>query len=71
MFRGDPAERQFIAFWLKDGRLVAGMNVNIWGVSNDIARLIAARQPIDAAALADPAVDLAELGPRSASSQRA
>src|SRR5205823_13304080 len=30
VFRGDPQGREFIAFWLADGRVVAGMNVNVW-----------------------------------------
>ena len=59
VFRGDPASREFIAFWLKDGRLVAGMNVNIWDVSETIAAIVAAKQPVDRAALIDPAADLA------------
>ena len=61
IFRGNPADRKFIAFWLKGGRLVAGMNVNIWNVADTIAALVSARHPVDAAALADPAVDLAVL----------
>ncbi|HUY05957.1 MAG TPA: FAD-dependent oxidoreductase [Acidimicrobiales bacterium] len=61
VFRGDPASRKFIAFWLKDGRLVAGMNVNIWEVSETIANIVASRAPVDRVALADPAVDLATL----------
>ena len=32
--RGDLDARQFIAFWLKDGRVKAGMNVNIWDVTD-------------------------------------
>lgn len=27
VFRGDPASREFIAFWLKDGPVLIGMNV--------------------------------------------
>ena len=61
VFRGDPAGREFIAFWLKDGLLAAGMNVNVWDVSETIASIVAARQPVDRAALIDPAVDLASL----------
>ncbi len=29
VFRGDPASRSFIAFWLQAGRVVAGMNANV------------------------------------------
>ena len=39
VFRGDPATREFIAFWLRDGRVVAGMNVNVWDVTDDIQAL--------------------------------
>jgi hypothetical protein len=59
----DQHDRKFIVFWLKDGLLVAGMNVNTWNVADTIAALVAARRPIDAPALADPAVDLAGLVP--------
>ena len=33
VFRGDVEAREFIAFWVKDGRVAAGMNVNIWDAS--------------------------------------
>ena len=33
VFRGDVAAREFVAFWLEDGRVVAGMNVNVWDVN--------------------------------------
>jgi 3-phenylpropionate/trans-cinnamate dioxygenase ferredoxin reductase subunit len=61
VFRGDPSRREFIAFWTKDGRVQAGMNVNIWDVADDIARLVASRRPVDAGRLADPDVPLADL----------
>jgi 3-phenylpropionate/trans-cinnamate dioxygenase ferredoxin reductase subunit len=56
--RGDLKTREFIAFWLREGRLVAGMNVNVWDVTEDIERLIRAGTPLDAARLADPEVPL-------------
>ncbi|MGH3521528.1 MAG: NAD(P)/FAD-dependent oxidoreductase [Mycobacterium sp.] len=31
VFRGNPAKHEFIAFWLEAGRVVAGVNVNVWG----------------------------------------
>lgn len=61
LFRGDPATREFIAFWLKDGRVLAGMNVNVWDVSDPIQALIRSRNPVDPARLADPGVPLADL----------
>jgi 3-phenylpropionate/trans-cinnamate dioxygenase ferredoxin reductase subunit len=58
VFRGDPAGREFIAFWIDGGRVVAGMNVNVWDVADSIEALIRSREPVDLAALADPAVPL-------------
>ena len=43
VFRGDPASREFIAFWLAADRVVAGMNVNVWDVTDPIQRLIRER----------------------------
>jgi 3-phenylpropionate/trans-cinnamate dioxygenase ferredoxin reductase component len=61
VFRGDPADGEFIAFWLRDGRVVAGMNVNVWDVNEHIQALIRARQPVGVAALADPGSPLDRL----------
>lgn len=59
--RGDPSEGEFIAFWLRDNRVLAGMNVNVWDVNEHIQTLIRSRQPIDAAALTDPETPLESL----------
>jgi 3-phenylpropionate/trans-cinnamate dioxygenase ferredoxin reductase component len=59
--RGDLATREFIAFWLADGRVVAGMNVNVWDVADQIEALIRSRAVIDPKRLADPSVELAAL----------
>ncbi|WP_405431267.1 NAD(P)/FAD-dependent oxidoreductase [Micromonospora sp. NBC_00617] len=61
--RGDAAKREFIAFWTAGGRVLAGMNVNVWDVVPSIRRLVAAAQPVDLDRLADPAVPLDELQP--------
>ncbi len=61
VFRGDAGKREFIAFWLSGGRVVAGMNVNIWDVNDAIGDLIRSGQPADQARLADPAVPLNEV----------
>ncbi|MFI9271302.1 NAD(P)/FAD-dependent oxidoreductase [Kitasatospora sp. NPDC052896] len=61
VFRGDVEGREFIAFWLADGRVLAGMNVNVWDVVEPIQDLIRSRRPVDPAALADPDVPLADL----------
>jgi 3-phenylpropionate/trans-cinnamate dioxygenase ferredoxin reductase component len=59
--RGDLATREFVAFWLRQGQLVAGMNVNVWDVTDDIKRLIRSAAQIDARRLSDPDVPLAEV----------
>jgi 3-phenylpropionate/trans-cinnamate dioxygenase ferredoxin reductase component len=62
VFRGDPATREFVAFWLDDDRVVAGMNVNVWDVTDPIKRLISERVTVDDRALSDPDLPLEELG---------
>jgi len=59
--RGDLEAREFIAFWLKDGRVLAGMNVNIWDVTDSIKNLIRSGHPVNADALADPGTSLDDL----------
>ncbi len=62
VFRGDVAGRQFIAFWLDAaGRVLAGMNVNIWDVNDAIQSLVRSGRPADRDALRDEAVDLSTL----------
>jgi 3-phenylpropionate/trans-cinnamate dioxygenase ferredoxin reductase subunit len=61
VFRGDKERREFIAFWLHQGRVLAGMNVNIWDVTDDIQSLIRAKRPIDPTRLANPDVPLTDL----------
>jgi 3-phenylpropionate/trans-cinnamate dioxygenase ferredoxin reductase subunit len=59
--RGDVEGREFIAFWLADGRVAAGMNVNVWDVVDPIRELITSGRPLDPARLADPGVPLDEV----------
>jgi 3-phenylpropionate/trans-cinnamate dioxygenase ferredoxin reductase subunit len=61
VFRGDRAGGEFVAFWLKDGRVLAGMNVNVWDVNQHVQALIRAGRPVDTAALADPDTPLETL----------
>jgi 3-phenylpropionate/trans-cinnamate dioxygenase ferredoxin reductase subunit len=61
VFRGDPATRTFVAFWLADGRVVAGMNVNVWNVNDTVQRLIRSEIRVDAARLADETIALDDL----------
>jgi 3-phenylpropionate/trans-cinnamate dioxygenase ferredoxin reductase subunit len=63
VFRGDPASREFIAFWLRGDRVLAGMNVNVWDVTDAIQRLVRERVAVDDRRLADPGVPLDELAP--------
>ena len=60
IFRGDVGKREFIAFWLSRGRVVAGMNVNMWDVTDSIQDLIRSAQPADPVRLAEPAVPVEE-----------
>ncbi|WP_406110826.1 NAD(P)/FAD-dependent oxidoreductase [Kitasatospora purpeofusca] len=61
VFRGDPATREFIAFWLSEGKVLAGMNVNIWDVTDPIRSLIRSGRAVDPARLADPEVPLGDV----------
>jgi 3-phenylpropionate/trans-cinnamate dioxygenase ferredoxin reductase subunit len=61
VLRGDRASREFLAFWLKGGQVLAGMNANIWDQGEQIKALIRGGAGIDVARLADPSVPLAEL----------
>jgi 3-phenylpropionate/trans-cinnamate dioxygenase ferredoxin reductase component len=64
VFRGDPVSREFIAFWLVADHVVAGMNVNVWDVTDDIQRLIRQRVSVDDERLADPDIPLESLASR-------
>jgi 3-phenylpropionate/trans-cinnamate dioxygenase ferredoxin reductase subunit len=59
--RGSLADREFIAFWRRDGAVTAAMNVNVWDVVEDLKAIIAGKRQVDPARLADAGVPLAEL----------
>ncbi len=61
LYRGDPGTREFIAFWLSGGAVIAGMNVNVWDVNDDIQALIRAARPVDPARLTNPDIPLPDL----------
>jgi 3-phenylpropionate/trans-cinnamate dioxygenase ferredoxin reductase subunit len=63
VFRGDPATREFVAFWLAGDRVLAGMGVNVWETVDPIQRLIRERVAVDDRRLADPDVALDALVP--------
>jgi NADPH-dependent 2,4-dienoyl-CoA reductase/sulfur reductase-like enzyme len=72
VFRGDPAVSgepdaaapEFVAFWVRDGAVLAGMNANVWDVTETIADLVRAGlagRTVDLDRLADPDVPLTDL----------
>jgi 3-phenylpropionate/trans-cinnamate dioxygenase ferredoxin reductase subunit len=61
VIRGDVTRREFLAFWLSDGRVVAAMNANIWDVADDLAAMVAGGSRIEPERLADDAVPIAAM----------
>jgi 3-phenylpropionate/trans-cinnamate dioxygenase ferredoxin reductase subunit len=61
VFRGDRDSGEFVAFWLKDSRVLAGMNVNVWDVNEHVQALINSRRQVDTSELADPDTSLESL----------
>ena len=60
--RGDLAGREFVAFWLDgEDHVLAGMNVNVWDVTDDVKALIAGHAVVDVDRLADAAVPLGDV----------
>ena len=59
--RGDVGKREFIGFWLREGRVLAGMNVNVWDVTDTVQQLIRSGRQVDPDTLADPGKPLAGL----------
>jgi len=60
VLRGDPVKREFDAFWLADGRVVAAMNANRWDDGKALRRLVESEARIDPDRLADADTPLAE-----------
>ena len=65
VIRGELGKREFIAFWLRQGEVLAGMNVNVWDVTDDIQAHVRAEGTVDSERLADPANPLDTLLPLS------
>ncbi|MFC5932060.1 NAD(P)/FAD-dependent oxidoreductase [Cryobacterium melibiosiphilum] len=61
VYRGDRAGREFIAFWVTGGKVVAGMNVNIWDVNEAVQGIIRRGNQVDHAKLANADVPLESL----------
>ncbi len=60
VIRGDLAAREFHAFWLADGRVIAAMNANLWDDADELQQLVESKERIDRARLSDPTVPLAD-----------
>jgi 3-phenylpropionate/trans-cinnamate dioxygenase ferredoxin reductase subunit len=56
--RGDIPAREFIAFWVSDGRVLAAMNVNVWEAGDPIRELIRSGERVDTLRLGDPDIPL-------------
>ncbi|BCW63767.1 FAD-dependent oxidoreductase [Paenarthrobacter sp. MSM-2-10-13] len=63
MIRGSLDDGSFIAFWLREGVVVAGMSVNQRRVQKPIKALISTRTPVNVNKLTDLGVPLDELLP--------
>src|SRR6266568_2456881 len=63
VIRGKPGDGEggWFAFWLQDGRVQAGMNVNEWDDGDAIERLVTVRPRLDAARLASLDIPLSEM----------
>ncbi len=61
VIRGDQASGEFVAFWTAEGRVLAGMNVNVWDVGDQIRALIESGRAVDPDALANPDTPLDSL----------
>jgi 3-phenylpropionate/trans-cinnamate dioxygenase ferredoxin reductase subunit len=45
LLSGDVDRREFLAFWIRDGRVVAGMNANLWDAAAGVAALVERQAP--------------------------
>jgi 3-phenylpropionate/trans-cinnamate dioxygenase ferredoxin reductase subunit len=63
VFRGDVDTGEYVAFWLRDERVLAGMNVNVWGLTDSIADLVRSGARVDRTRLVDPDIDLDDVQP--------
>ena len=61
VFRGDVDKGEYVAFWLRDQRVLAGMNVNVWDVTDTIAALVRSGAQVDPSRLIDPQTPLTEV----------
>lgn len=59
VLRGTPEKAIFTAFWLSEGRVLAGMHANEWDAMGPIRRIVAAQGPV--AGLDDESVSLEQV----------
>jgi hypothetical protein len=59
VLRGAPDKGIFTAFWLREGRVLAGMHANDWDAMDSIRQIVAGRRPV--AGLEDESVALSEV----------
>ena len=60
VIRGNVASREFHAFWMADGRVIAAMNANLWDDGAELLRLVESEEPVDVDRLTDPTISLAD-----------
>jgi 3-phenylpropionate/trans-cinnamate dioxygenase ferredoxin reductase component len=60
VIRGDLAAREFHAFWLADGRVIAAMNANRWDDGDALLQLVESEVRVDPERLADASLPLAD-----------
>ncbi len=61
VLRGDVTKGEFIAFWVGSGKVLAGMNVNIWDQTDAIQALVRSGVHVARSMLVDPSVSLTDL----------
>jgi 3-phenylpropionate/trans-cinnamate dioxygenase ferredoxin reductase component len=70
VFRGDRDGGEFVAFWLRENHVLAGMNVNVWDVNEHVQALIRSREAVDPSALGDADIPLDALVPAATTEAR-
>jgi len=63
--RGDVSSLSFVAFWMRENRVVAAMSSNVEGVIPSAELIIRTLAEVDADELRDPSVELAHLASRA------
>lgn len=61
VLRPGASAREFVAFWLKDGHVLAGMNANVWDQGDGIKALVRGDATVDLHRLTDPSTPLTDL----------